>query len=121
MGFFNSIGDAFKKVYSDVKGGIGHLYNSLDTKVNTVIKAVSKVPNVVDDLGSKVISGTKNIANNVINKGSSIVETGELTLIIPLALIGVGLLFFLKNQNSSSLADTSGNIARGASSAAVAM
>jgi phage-related protein len=109
MGFFSSIGNFFKKAASDIKGGLSHLYNSLDNKVNTIVNAVSSVPKVVDDVASKAISTVGGVANNVVDKGSSIIQTGEYTLILPLALIGVGLLFFLKNQSSNTISDVSKN------------
>ena len=86
---------------------------NVESTGNSVIGLIEHESDTVASIVNNGISTVGGVINNGINTVGGAVKGAEFTLAIPLVLVGVGLLFLLKNSNSNTIS----NVAQSASRA----
>ena len=89
--------------------------NILEGAGSSIIGFIEHESDSVTGIVNNGISTVGGVINNGINTVGGAVKGFEFTLAIPLVLVGVGLLFLLKNSNSNTIS----NVAQSASRAPI--
>jgi len=94
-------------IITKVENGVDSVYHGISNDVDSVVKAISSVPATTEHVVDQVVQTGGNVLNHVVDTGGSIIKGGELTIFIPLALIGLGAFFLLKNSNPNTISEVS--------------
>ena len=79
------------------------VYHDVSNEVDTVTKAIGKVPDHIENVVDNVIQTGGSVVKTGINEVSGIVHSAENIVTIPLILIAGGIAFMLFKSNSSTL------------------
>lgn len=113
--------------FTNLFNGVKSIFSPVTNVVNSIGQLIGKIPNVINNFVSTV-GGVANhgitTVGNTFNKGIGTVQSLgsglELTIAIPLILLGVGVFFLLRNSNPNTISEVSRNVSQGVASASQA-
>lgn len=91
-----NVGNKLEGAASKVFHGIGNTVDSVEKAIGSLPSTAEHIVTHTEDTVEKIVSGTE-------SKVESVVKTGEYSLMLPLAALGIGLAIMLGRSNSSTL------------------